>query len=198
MQLHSNTQVGTPHEALIVACCEPVRKLARSFAMSRSDLDVDDLYDAAMLTVCELAHRAMPLENPIGYLCRCARNVMISEWRTRCRFSQVSLDASPGGDEEGKSSLIDVLVMPVVVSSSDVDEQMEQAVQVALARLSPPAQMVLMQQYGFVGSGALSLEEMAERMGKSVGAVKSQSWRARAKLRADVQLRQALGMEVAS
>jgi len=79
MQSYSSTE-GSPlesPESLILACWEKVRKMASGIAAHDLRLDAEDLSSIGMLEICEMAPRALTVDDPMGYLYRTARYAML-------------------------------------------------------------------------------------------------------------------------
>jgi RNA polymerase sigma factor (sigma-70 family) len=186
-------------ERVILACSETVLAMARRFARNcwSLRLEADDLYATGMLAVCEAAPHVHVGVNPLPYLTRAAKFAMIDEYRrARDHSSTVSLDA-PLTNEDEAGTLLDLLAAPVPGAPA-VDLTVEEAALYAALRRLPRLQgAVLAARFGVDGYGASTLKEAAYLLQTTVASVDSSSIRGRRKLAHDVQLCEALGLEVA-
>jgi RNA polymerase sigma factor (sigma-70 family) len=192
MSVHSNT--GTiPSEALIMACVEPVKRMAYTYCGSQSNYE--DFVSIGMVKVCEVVASGVMVEYPIAYLCTAARNAMIDEYHRARRLSLVSLDAPVFSDLDALA-LVDILPSSSPVSSeSDGDDHLIDVVEVALCCLnSLRRRRVLRYRYG-IGTGVHTVEEIAKALGLKREAVRKADYHVRGNLRYDVRLRAAVEVE---
>jgi DNA-directed RNA polymerase specialized sigma24 family protein len=172
MQEHSNTDQSS-RDSLILACSEPVRAIAWSFARSASVyVEVEEMYSIGMLAVCEAA--AADGARTCAYLIRCGKNAMVNEWRLMGRWSTaVSLDAPNAPRSESGTTLRDVLPAPALPSSAATKaaQKRERALYGAVRRLPKRSRAAVRLRHGLPGYGAHNQKEAARALGTTAKAV---------------------------
>lgn len=184
---------------LIVACVEPVRKMAYRIAAERSArLEAEELASIGMLAICEVVSRALEkADDPLAYLRQVARQAMFVEYRRVYERSIVSLDAPLSGEMDALT-LLDVIAAPSLdLSVPKVGfSSQSRALQKAVLRLTARQRAVIRRYYGLPGYAASPRSEVARQLrvtGASVDAGRRGGVRSLAR---DRKLRRVLGMEV--
>ena len=142
--------------------------------MLGAQADAEDIAQQVFLRVWKNASRYVPQAKFTTWLLKITRNLVFNEMRRRSRHPQVPLQ--PDTEEEERPLRDENAVAP---DDSLLDEELQQAVDAAIAKLPETQRMaVILRRYE-----ELSYEEIAEALDQSVSAVKSLLFRARTELR---------------
>jgi RNA polymerase sigma-70 factor, ECF subfamily len=136
--------------------------------------DAEDIAQQVFVRVWKNARRYEPRAKFTTWLLKITRNLVFNELRHRSRHPAVPLQSET--DEEERPIKDEHAVAP---DASLLDQELQQAVEAAIANLPETQRMaVVLRRYE-----ELSYEEIAETLDQSVSAVKSLLFRARTELR---------------
>lgn len=146
--------------------------------MLGNNSDAEDIGQQVFVRVWKSAGRYVARAKFTTWLLKITRNLVFNELRRRSRHAQVPLH---GEAEEEERPLRDERV--VTPSESLLEQELQQAIDLAIARLPETQRMaVILRRYE-----ELSYEEIAETLDQSVSGVKSLLFRARMELRENLK-----------
>jgi RNA polymerase sigma-70 factor (sigma-E family) len=164
---NTSATIGGDFAAYVTERRSSLLRTAHQVAGDRTE--AEDLLQEGLLKTYQAWHRIEDKAVVGSYLRRTMTNHQISQWRKR-RVEEYPTDELPERPYDGESM---------------TQVEMRVAVARALGRLSARDREALSLRY----YGSYTDTEIAERMGVSVGTVKSALWRALRKLREDPSLR---------
>ena len=164
---------GLSFEQALLACRDKL--LARARALTENWQDADDLLQEALVKAYGAWAQFRGEASFLTWVQRIMENAHRDQLRRKARLRTVSLQQSPRRIEQ----LVAAQLAQVPVESGIEREELYQAVQKALDRLSPLNRRILIQKYYL----QQSYEELAAAFECSIESIRSRLYRARGEMR---------------